>query len=99
QTPRQAARFSFEPQRHRGTEKTRRRKSVEEKTNGRPVFLIPFLSSCLHCVSVSLWFNSSSTPGVVRTRTTPADDGRVGRFPLLARLAALGQDAGGAARV
>src|SRR5262249_817592 len=35
-----------------------------------------------------------SARGVVRPGTTTANDGRVGRLPLLARLAALGQHAG-----
>src|SRR5262249_20810532 len=37
--------------------------------------------------------------GVVRPRAAPADDGGVGRLPLLSGLAALGQHAGRAARV
>src|SRR5207253_2589083 len=36
---------------------------------------------------------------VVRTRPPPPDDGGIGRLPLVACLAALGEHAGGAARV
>jgi hypothetical protein len=49
-------REEFEPQRHRDTEK----KAVEWVESSRPTGPFSFPLFCLLCVSVSLWFNSSS---------------------------------------